>query len=151
MLSHLRGLIRPVFGADRTGIQDGLGANQAVEGFGGKAEDVQGLQASGVIHLLEGHGFGFEAATKQDTKKLDLIGEVHVLDQAEAHPFSLFEPVGIKAMLDGIPVAGLSATFTVQGNPLRFDRPDLRLIFGAGSSIALRIASHCISVHFSSP
>jgi len=74
-----------------------------------------------------------------------------VLDQAEAHPFSLFEPVGIKTMLDGIPVAGLSATFPVQDDLLRFDRSDLRLIWGAGASMALRIASHCISLHFSSP
>ena len=58
-------------------------ANQAVEAFSGKAEGVQGLQASLVIHLIECNGFGFEVATKVYMKKLALIGEVCLLNQAE--------------------------------------------------------------------
>jgi hypothetical protein len=34
------------------------------------------------IHLIECNGFDFEVATKVCTKKLDLIGEVCLLNQA---------------------------------------------------------------------
>ena len=57
-------------------------ANQAVEAFSSKAKGVQGLQANSVSHLIECNGFGFEVTTKLYTKKLDLIGEVYLLNQA---------------------------------------------------------------------
>jgi len=120
-LINLRSSFRPVFGSDRPGIQDGLCANQAGEALGGKAEGVQGLQASFVIHLIECNGFGFEVATELYTEKLDLIREVCLLNQAEAHFFSLSELIGIKAMFNGVQIAGLSAAFTVQRDSFRLD------------------------------
>jgi hypothetical protein len=80
-LINLLSSFGPVFGSDGLGIQDGLCANQAVETFGGKAECVQGLQASFIIHLIECNGFGFEVATKLYTKKLDLTCEVGLLNR----------------------------------------------------------------------
>jgi len=149
-LIQLRNSFRGVFGSDGLGIQDGLCANQAIKAFSGKAEYVQGLQASFVIHSTECNGFGFEVATKLDTKKLDLIGEVCRLNQAEAHFFSLFELIGIKAMFDRITIAGLSTAFSVQRDSFRFDRPDVRLFGRADSLItACRNASICSSSHFS--
>ncbi|HEX7620225.1 MAG TPA: hypothetical protein VF359_03395, partial [Anaerolineales bacterium] len=96
------------------GIQDGVRTNQALEAFDGKAEGMQCLLTRVVIHVSECDGLSFEVTTKLYSKKLDLIAEICLFNLSEAHFFSKFKLVGVKTMFDGIPIAGLSATFTDQ-------------------------------------
>jgi hypothetical protein len=97
---------------NRFGIQNDVGANEAIEAFDGKAESVQRLLACAVIHVSEGNGFGFEEPAKLHTKKLNLIGKICLFNLTKAHFFSMFELLGVKAVFDGISIARLSSTFT---------------------------------------
>jgi hypothetical protein len=75
---------------------------------------VQCLEASVVVHMPKCNGFGCEVTTKLDTKKLDLSGKISLRNLAETQPLSKFELVGVKTMLEGVSITGLSAAFSRQ-------------------------------------
>jgi hypothetical protein len=107
-----KGLIPGLFPLAGRSTQQGVGADQAREGGGGKAEDAQALQV-GVVIIRRGSER--DHAADKSTQQGDLFGETGELGGIERSPVGLRQPGSIKTMLLSVGIPRLTATTTRTG------------------------------------